>query len=174
MLALASVDALEGKDGTKLMKGSEEGASLETVNLSRIVERSVLQFESRSFEKGFHLTTSIEENVEVKSNTTTLARIMQILLDNACKYVESEGTVSVALSSSSGAHTILEVSNTGEGIPQDKLPYIFDRFYRVDEVRNAADGHELGLAIAQTLARSLGAQLSAKSDDSLTTFTLTL
>lgn len=179
MLALASLDELaEAND----RNDSSEDAGLEEVDLSRLLERCALQFEARSFEGGFELSTSIQEGVIVSSNAEVLRQIVQVLLDNACKYVNSDGKVLVGLSvegsGSAGSPSwrkgsaFLEVSNTGEVISAEDLPHLFDRFYRVDSARDTRSGHGLGLSLAKGLAESIGSDLSVSSEDGLTTFRL--
>ena len=105
-------------------------------------------------------------------DASALKRLFLILLDNACKYSESPGVITVKLTRR-GVHAILSVHNTGEPIPFGALPHIFDRFYRADASRVRAEGgYGLGLAIAKTIADAHSAAITASSNaDMGTTFT---
>lgn len=173
MLELARLDELS-EPGVAVPAVSQ--SQLEQVDLSRLVEGCALQFESRSFEGGFELTTDIPEGVIVRSSAEPLRQLLQILLDNACKYVNAGGIVKVGVfgpAASSGA-TRIAVSNTGTTIASNDLEHIFDRFYRVDKARDTTSGHGLGLSLAKALSEQLGATLTAASSNEETTFTLTL
>lgn len=90
-----------------------------------------------------------------------LKQLLYILLDNARKY--SDGDIKTVIHESQMTISI-SIIDKGNGIPQDALPQIFDRFYRVDEDRNRKTGGTgLGLAIAKELADGLGAELQVDS-----------
>ena len=96
-----------------------------------------------------------------------------ILLDNAIKYTAEWGKVKVSTSSLDG-WVRLQVSDTGKGIPQEDLPYVFERFYRADQTR-AVRGAGLGLSIARQIAEAHGGSLSVESEAGEgSTFTLQL
>ena len=147
----------------------------ERVNFSDIVAGQALQFESVAFETGFQLNENITENLFVMGDEEHLTKLASTLIENASKYVNPAGSVSVMLSQS-GKNAQFEVSNTGQIIAADDLPHIFDRFYRTDKARSSdAGGFGLGLAIARETARTHGGDIVAKSDEHTgTTFTVTL
>ena len=82
------------------------------------------------------------------------ARLKQVvvnLLDNAIKYTPEGGTVSMNVGTHDGK-AVLEVTDTGLGIPSDALPRVFERFFRVDKARGRAEGGAgLGLAIVKSI-----------------------
>ena len=96
------------------------------------------------------------------------------MLDNAIKYGADGGTIRLKLQKSD-RHAQLVVSNPGEPIPQDKLPHLFERFYRTDKSRARTDGgYGLGLAIAQTIAKNHRGKITVVSAKNLgTSFTVT-
>lgn len=166
MLALASLDELAEQ-------GAPDAAGhAEPFDASRLLEGQVLQFESRAFEGGFTLEAAIPEGVSVRADADAVARLTQILLDNACKYVDAGGTVSVTLERT-GTDARISVANTGPQIPPEQLERIFDRFYRADEA-HAGSGHGLGLSIAKALSDQLAAGLAATSTEAATTFSFHL
>ena len=89
-------------------------------------------------------------------------QVVTALLDNAIKYAENGGWVQVGLRQEQKA-MVLVVKNSGPGIPAAKLPYVFERFYRVDESRTGHDSYGLGLPIAASIADQLGGKITAAS-----------
>src|SRR5262249_10351488 len=84
----------------------------------------------------------------VSGDAALLRRLAWILMDNAVKYTASGGSIHVKLAQSNGS-ILLQVSDSGKGMPASALPHIFERFYRVDAARSAEEGTGLGLAIAK-------------------------
>lgn len=101
--------------------------------------------------------------VYIQVEADGLRRIVAILLDNALKYSYTGGNVALTVGQDSQG-LILEVSDTGSGIPPESLNRIFDRFYRVDSSRDRkSGGYGLGLAIAQQIARAHQGHIVASS-----------
>jgi len=90
-----------------------------------------------------------------------LRRAVENLVGNALKYTPPGGRVRVGLQEADRT-LYLVVTDTGRGIPESALPYVFDRFYRVDEDRETA-GSGLGLAIAKSIAEAHGGTISVRS-----------
>lgn len=119
------------------------------------------------------LDTSIQYRINVNSleditlpiPEARLEQILLILLDNAVKFTPAGGTITISgFYLETGA--TLEIADTGIGIPAKDLPYVMDRFYRVDAARNRAHkGHGLGLAIAQRLTEKYGGTLTIRSEE---------
>ena len=92
-----------------------------------------------------------------------LEQVMIILLDNAIKY--SEGDVAVYIDQDEEGQVVISVDDEGIGIPKKDLPYVFDRFYRVDSSRSRETGGSgLGLSIAHELMHSLGGTIAITSE----------
>jgi signal transduction histidine kinase len=86
--------------------------------------------------------------------------VVLVLLDNAIKHTPQGGEVRIAVNTEA-SDGMLQIVDTGPGIPREHLPRVFDRFYRADSVRNRNDGGTgLGLAIAKSLIDAHGGQLS--------------
>jgi two-component system, OmpR family, sensor kinase len=114
-----------------------------------------------------------ERGVEATFDRCRVRQVASILLDNALRYTPEGGSVAVRLREEDGSAR-LEVSDTGIGIPEDRLPLVFERFYRVDPSR-ADGGMGLGLSIARQIAVSHGGEIRAKSTPGEgSTFTLIL
>jgi len=104
--------------------------------------------------RGIRSELNLDGPVQVTGDAVRLRQLVLILMDNALKYTDSGGAVTVALERQDGrAHLV--VRDTGIGIPPDDLPHIFDRFYRVDRAReHESGGTGLGLAIAQWIVQA--------------------
>jgi signal transduction histidine kinase len=106
-------------------------------------------------------------DLELEGDEGLLRQLLLILLDNAVKYTPSGGRVELKLQDQQGGYGV-EVSDSGEGIAQADLPFVFDRFYRADKARSRRDpgvgsGAGLGLAIAKWIAELHGGAISVLS-----------
>ena len=124
----------------------------------------VRRLEPLAREHGVELTQQRQgPATTVEADPDRLQQVLLILLDNALQHTPSGGRVSVEVRSK-GADTLIEVADTGEGIPPEHLPRVFDRFYRADPARARAHGGTgLGLAIARTLVEAHGGELTLTS-----------
>ena len=103
----------------------------------------------------------------MQGDAASLHRLAVILLDNAIKYAGTGGAVTLRLAAA-GSQAVLTVHNTGTPIPPDRLPHIFERFYRVDKARSRqAGGSGLGLSIVHELVeRNFGTiEVSSKQGE---------
>lgn len=157
------------------MDYSETKMIFSNFNISDAVENVILTMEAVSFENNITLDSSIEPDIMVNGNSEQIKQVVMILLDNALKYTDEGGKVSVKLKRT-GSNISLTVSNTGQGIPQEHVDKIFDRFYRIDKSRSRkSGGYGLGLAIAKAIVEEHGGRISVKSiQNESTTFTIEL
>jgi two-component system sensor histidine kinase CiaH len=114
--------------------------------------------------RGVQLTTRASgEGLIVEGDPDRLQQVLLILLDNALKHTPAGGSVTVDIRQH-GPEGVIEVADTGQGIPAEHLDRIFDRFYRADRARSRIDGSTgLGLAIARSLVEAHGGQLTLHS-----------
>jgi signal transduction histidine kinase len=150
---------------------------LAPVELRPVVEAVVEMFHARAAERRITIETKLEERpLSVYGDETRLHQIVWNLLSNAIKFTPEGGRVSVALQLS-GSKGVLRVSDSGQGISPEFLPYVFDRFRQFDNstVRQQA-GLGLGLAIVRHLVTLHGGQADVASDGigKGSTFTITL
>ncbi|MDO4283193.1 MAG: HAMP domain-containing sensor histidine kinase [Clostridia bacterium] len=140
------------------------------INLSKLIEMSVLTFEGMIYEKNIELEYKIEGNLNLTCNPDQIKQLMAILIDNAIKHSEKKGKIKVSLKKERNSY-IVEVANKGKAIPKGEEKRIFERFYRVDEARNRNDNrYGLGLAIANNIVLNHNGEISAKSEGDYTTF----
>lgn len=126
----------------------------EQLDFSHLVAGEVLPFESVAFEKGLTLNSNISNDIKVKGNSIQLKQLVSILLDNAIKHSTDKGDVTLSLTKENNS-VKLSVVNKGDEIPKEHREKLFERFYRVDSVRNSESNHYgLGLAIAKAIVES--------------------
>lgn len=117
--------------------------------------------------------THDEPHLRVQGSLNSLQRMVANILDNAIKFTPAQGNIHVSLTSRDN-YVILQIQDNGIGIEAEKLPHIFERFYRGDESRSAA-GNGLGLSLAQATARCHKGNINVKSTPQQgSTFTVTL
>ena len=112
---------------------------------------------------------------ELYFDKTMFRRIINNFLSNAVRHSYPDSTIYVAVERS--AETVnIEIQNTGDTIPEESLPFIFDRFYRVDKSRDHhhSVGAGLGLAIARSIVEAYHGEIRVDSRDGITTFTINL
>ncbi|MCC7206593.1 MAG: HAMP domain-containing protein, partial [Anaerolineae bacterium] len=139
-----------------------------TVQLGDILGAVTERLTPRANECGVALTAEIQPLPPVAGDGDRLVQVFGNLVDNALKHTPSGGNVTLrAAPKDQGKDSgiLVEVSDTGEGIPADDAPHIFDRFYQVDKSRerSARDGVGLGLAIARQIVEAHGGHISVQS-----------
>ena len=126
--------------------------SAEDFNLSQDVSELALVFETRAIEARRNFVWRIEPNIFVRGYRDKLQKLVLILLDNALKYSDEHGKISVAIERKGNKVTV-HVYNTGSGIMSSEQQNIFKRFYRGDKSHSGEiQGHGLGLSIAYEIA----------------------
>ena len=133
-----------------------------SADLSELCGECVMSFEPVAFEAGLTLDSELAPGVTVPGGGEELRRLCAILLDNACKYCEPGGAVTVTLAA--GDKAVLTVHNTGEPIPAQAQPHLFERFYRADAARTREKGGSgLGLAIAAAIVERRRGKITVRS-----------
>ena len=158
----------------ELARADSAGANLQLqpMELSLLVQESVLPFEAVFFEKGLTIQSLIQPGIRVNGDDCKLKHVIDILLDNAQKYA-APGTVTVQLTSS-GRLCQLVVQSPGEPISKEDLTNIFKRFYRIDKVRSRNGSHGLGLSIAYHIIAAHSGRIWAESNDGFNSFLVQL
>jgi two-component system phosphate regulon sensor histidine kinase PhoR len=140
-----------------------ERPNLSPVRLDRVVADEADRLTSAAAGSGVRIEPAVEP-VTVRGARGDLALLVRNLLENAVRYSPEGGRVDVRLAERDG-RAVLEVDDTGIGIPTRDLPRIFERFYRVDRARSRETGGTgLGLSIARHIAERHGGRIEAESE----------
>ena len=151
MLLLANLDA-----------NKKKGEIIE-FNLSKVISDSLLVFEVVIFEKGLILEEKISDNVFINGEKDQIKKLISILMDNAIKYTNKNGRISVILNIERNKAKLV-IKNTGEGVKEEHLEKIFERFYRIDDSRDrGTGGYGLGLSIAKSIVEEHKGKIHAES-----------
>lgn len=129
----------------------EEKLTHAPFDMSRAAELTARLFEPMAEEKEITLCTRVPDSIEFQGNEGRLRQLMTILLDNAIKHTPPKGEVGMALAENENSLEI-KVWDTGEGIADEHIDKIFERFYRIDKARSRSEGGiGLGLSIARCI-----------------------
>src|SRR3954447_26044031 len=145
------------------LEGLDAALHREPVDLEAVPRRAVELLTPSAREKRVEIELQEEEVPAVQGDAGNLERLLLNLLDNAIKYNRPDGKITVRVGRF-GTDALLEVSDTGIGIPAESIPRIFERFYRVDKGRAREEGGTgLGLAIVKHIAQAHGGQVDVES-----------
>lgn len=135
----------------------------EVLSLANIARAGVRRVQALADEAGVSIQMEIKNDASIIGDPKMLDQAILVLLDNAIKYNRRDGSVIVRTTTEVG-QAILEVRDTGIGISSEHLPYLGERFYRVDKARSReAGGTGLGLSIARGIAIAHGGSLTVNS-----------
>ena len=145
------------------------------LDLAALVQNQVKRLSPLARENGVELECDAGGAMKITGDALKLEQVIYNVIDNAIKYTPRGGEVHCSLSRS-GRMAVVKIADTGEGIPADDLPHIFDRFYRVDKARSRATGGTgLGLSIVKQIVLSHGGSITPESTlGKGTTFTIQL
>ena len=147
-----------------IARRSESQVEWKKVDALELLEQTVTAMNT-SYDREFKLITS-EQSLPVITDIAKFKQLLYILLDNARKYSSDK----VEVVARKNGDTIIQVRDTGIGIPKEAVPYVFERFYRVDKARNReTGGFGLGLSLAKQLADSLKVRIELESIEQLGT-----
>ena len=133
----------------------------EDIEISDIVADYVEQFRETAKESSVNIETDIQEELCVHADEGSVVKIVNILIDNACRYCKEEGYIRVRLYKKE-KRIILKVENNTDTVLSGDPEKLFDRFYRGDASRSRkTGGYGLGLAMARSAAMANGATIKA-------------
>jgi heavy metal sensor kinase len=140
-----------------------EPLDLQDVNIADLLSELSQDIEALAQEKGLRFSVGPMDNLTVRGDRLKLRQLFLNILDNAIRYTPSGGLISSSLVRRDG-NAVASVVDSGIGIPAEDLPFIFDRFYRVDKARTYAEGGTgLGLSIAVSIAKVHGGEIEVES-----------
>ena len=138
------------------------------------IEESMECFFEKAGEKGIDIAFDHPEKpIPVWFDKNILDKVLFNLLSNAVKYTQQNGTIKIKLEIIDKGKARVSISNTGKGIPEDKINNIFDRFFQVQDENQSDSGTGIGLAFSKRLIETHKGLISVKSTPgNLTTFTI--
>ena len=137
----------------------------EVVDMRKVVISTLRMLRPLAITRDLALDSKLDLGCNVLATEDSIHQVVFNLVENAIKYNKPGGSVSVQLVCM-GNHVELTVDDTGIGVPESDLPYIFDRFYRVDKARSQSGGGSgLGLAIVWDTVREHNGSVSAARND---------
>jgi two-component system OmpR family sensor kinase len=154
---------VEGLFAISRLDAGEAAAGWVKFDLAQLVASTVDQMSLLAEDKNIRLACSTSHGVWVEGDRSRLKQVVVNLLDNAIKYTPARGTVTLAVSAQ-GNQAVLEVTDTGIGIPPEALPRVFERFFRVDTARSREQGGAgLGLSIVKSICTAHQGRVEAAS-----------
>jgi len=131
------------------------------VDMKDAVEAALRMLRPLAMSRGLTLRTELGDGCYVRATDDAVHTIIYNLIENAIKYNKPDGSLTIRLRVEE-KYVTLTVDDRGVGIPEEDMPHVFDRFYRVDKARSReAGGSGLGLAIVQDTVHELGGKVSA-------------
>lgn len=148
-----------------LSRMDEEGhkINISAVPFGELVLDTVSEFEILAKDRGKILTASVDKDITVLGDEALLYRLVGILLDNAIKYCDNGGEISVMLHK--GRRIVLSVENAYAAVEEIELDKLFDRFYRADKARRFTGGYGVGLSMAKAIAEKHKGEISVYKKD---------
>lgn len=149
-------------DIEKLQAGGSLTSKKSLCDLAQLLTQIVEILQNEAAEKNVTISCEVSAPLHLYADRHQLERILLNLLANGVKYTPQGGAVHVS-AHQDGAQLVLHCTDTGYGIPQEELPYIFDRFRRVAQHKDKATGTGLGLAITKALVEEHGGEITVVS-----------
>ena len=139
---------------------------MEKFNLSDAVYDTVMSFNTLAMQRSLKLLTQITSDIYIKGNEESLRQVVAILMDNAVKYCDEKGEISVRLGfDGKKSGVVLTVENSFEAVDTLDEKLIFERFYRNDKAREKTNSFGLGLSIAKSIIEQHKGSLVCKKSN---------
>lgn len=141
--------------------------SKDTISLKKAVDQVLESFQPQLTSDRITVDFTCNDSCSIHGDRDLLLVILSNLISNAIKFNKQGGNIRIEMNNKS-----LSVTNTGKGIPADRLEQVFDRFYKTDASRSQK-GHGIGLSVVKKICDLHGWRIQAQSSQGETTFTLT-
>ena len=162
-------------DLSKMESSGIDLARRREFDVSETIISTLLSFESRATAKNLDVDLQLpEDHINVVADPDAITRVIYNLMDNAVKFAAPGSTLCISLWKTDGK-AYVSVRDTGETIPENDLPFIFDRFHKSDRSRSLdRDGVGLGLYLVKSILDAHGEDIAVTSRDGVTEFVFTL
>ena len=143
--------------------------------MQRVFDHVAQRHEHEAKTRAVDIRTHVDERADqVTADPGRIEQVVENLVANAIRHTPPDGTVEMS-ATTKGSSIIVTVADSGAGIPPEHLPFVFDRFYKVDQARaNGPEGSGLGLSISKAIVESHGGAMTVTSAPGRTVFTFTL
>ena len=149
-------------DISKLQSGTQN-LTMERFNLTRSIDEILLRYSKLTGQEGYKLEFANDREAWVRADPVKISQVVYNLINNAITYTGQDKSVNI-IQNVGEDRVKIEIADTGEGIPEESLPLIWDRYYKVDKAhKRAAIGTGLGLSIVKTILDMHGAEYGVQS-----------
>jgi heavy metal sensor kinase len=167
--ALEEVDRLskivDALFAISLLDAGEAQQEWSRFDLASLAASTTEQMSLLGEDKGVSVACNVQGKVSVDGDRARIKQVVVNLLDNAIKYTPAGGSINLEVYARENK-AVIEVADTGIGMPANALPHIFERFFRVDKARSReAGGAGLGLAIVKSICVAHGGQVCVESSE---------
>lgn len=152
----------------------EDRTSMSEIDVAKVVADSVDPFRALARSEHKELVCNLEEGVHMVADASAIQQLSTLLIDNAIKYCDDDGTVTVELSQPKRDRITLLVSNTFAEGKRAQFSRFFERFYRDDESHSNEGGYGIGLSVAESICTRYGGGIKASWKAGVVTFTCQL
>jgi signal transduction histidine kinase len=143
---------------------------IQKIDMAQFIRQLIEEFVPALEKSGMECKLAAEEGLIIRADGAQLVRAYENLITNAIRYGDSGKRIDIAVRSD-GNQVSVSFTNYGDPIPERDLPFIFDRFYRVETSRSKQTGGTgLGLAITKSIVEIQGGEIRVRSDQQRTTF----
>ena len=139
------------------------GLNRVAVSIPNLLDQTVQSYRALTDKQRIVLKVDVAAGLpEIPADPDRLAQVLGNLITNSIRYTHPGGEITLQAKTEAKS-VVLTVSDNGKGVPSDALPYIFDRFYQVDDARSGGDESGLGLTIVKSIVEAHGGSVNAES-----------
>jgi len=156
---------IDNFNALKEVEGEKIELNMEHISLNEVLCPVVKEFELIAENKNINMTLECSESKQynILGDKDKIKQVIINLLSNAVKFTPEQGKINITLKELKGK-IILKIEDTGIGISEEDLPYIFERLYRGDKSRHEIEGSGIGLTIVQNILKIHNAGIEVKSE----------
>lgn len=153
-----------------LAKSEEVKLDIKDINISKLLNDTIISLEAIAYEKNIKIKSSIEKDINMQTDYNKLKQIYTIFIDNAIKYSEPNNHINISLKRIK-KDIVFQIENKAH-INEKDISKIFDRFYKCDKSRSNNKSYGLGLAIANNIINELKYEVKVKQENNCIEFSI--
>ncbi|TCS84102.1 ATP-binding protein [Tepidibacillus fermentans] len=133
-------------------------------DMDKLIKKIIRKFFNIAKEHEIELVSEVDSRlINVVIDPDRIEQVLTNLIDNALRHTKKNGEIKIKARKKSLGEMLIEVSDTGVGIPEEDLPFVFERFYKADKARTRGSGTGLGLSIVKNIIQAHGGSISVSS-----------